>query len=195
MASAKTSGYVTLTQQEYDALVGKSLTLTPASRPEPPPGGAEVRRTVRRTVEVPVKQSVRVPVSRTVPEKRMETRTVQSTRTVPVTRTRRVEQTRMETRDVQEKRYKWVWRPEKVEYFETVRKSVPVTETVEMPYTSYETQHVEVPVQVCATDRSTWGAEHALTLLCSRPVFDLRRSRRCPSRGCVARMATAWTPC
>ena len=56
--------------------------------------------------------------------------------------------TRMETQEVQEKRHKWVWRPEKIEYYETVRKSVPVTERREVPYTTYEPQSVDIEVEV-----------------------------------------------
>ena len=85
-------GFVQLTQQEYDKLIERAITIGSTSRPAPPPGGENVRRTVRRTVEVPVTETVEVPVTRQVKDARTEKRTVRSTKMVPVTKSKFVEQ-------------------------------------------------------------------------------------------------------
>jgi len=148
---------VELSQREYDELMQRALAVSSSSRPAPPPDHGTVTRTVTRTVEVPVEEEVRVPVRRQVRHTETAKKNVETTRMVPKQRMKQVEETVMEVQEFQEKRHKWVWKREKVEYYETVRKSVPVTRVKEVPYTEYvpesTTVEVEVPVDTVKEQR------------------------------------------
>ena len=145
------SGTVEISQAEYDELRARALAVHPSRRPGPPGGKADiVSRTVHRTMEVPVEEEVTVPVEREVRQIVPVKKVVESTVMVPETRTKEVMETRYEMQEKKVLRHKWVWKPERVEYYETVKEKVPVTRPVKYEYEEYvpKTKQIEVEVPV-----------------------------------------------
>jgi len=140
--------YAHSTEDEYLRLVRDAVSV--AYHSETPPFATDERciRTVKTQVEVPVEETVQVPVQKKVAKRQTQQQVVRGKQLVPVRRIKEVEETTVEVQEEVVHGYRWVWKRVKEPTTQVVKKPVAVKKVRQVPYTDYEEREVEMVVNV-----------------------------------------------
>lgn len=148
MGRRSRNGYMHLSEVEYHNLLNGAMSVAFKSNTPPYEDNKRCIRTVKTQVEVPVEETVQVPVQKKVPQRRTERKIVRGKQLVPVEKVKEVKETAVEVQEEVVHGYRWVWKRVKEPTKEVVKKPVTVTKVRQVPYTDYEEREVEMVVDV-----------------------------------------------
>jgi len=137
-----------LDRHGHDDLVQRAIRVEHGEDPVAKHPVHHSHHTVRKLMEVPYEEKVRVPVKKKVATVGVETKVMKGVELVPVKKYKEVEETVIEVREEEVKGMREVWVKKQVPYTEIVKKPVKVTKVRKIPYTDYEQKEVEVTVDV-----------------------------------------------
>lgn len=141
-------GYRYIDQRGHEQLLQTAIRVQHGDDPLSSRPVQHSTHTVKKIVEVPYEDTVRVPVKKKVANVAYETKVMKGKELVPVKKYREVEETVIEVQEKEVRGVREVWVKKEVPYTEIVKTPVKVTKVRKVPYTDYVEKEVEVTVDV-----------------------------------------------